>query len=66
MIKGKLSFRSAAGEETFEAGDAYFVPAGHTPNLFAGTEIVEFSPTDALGQTMEAVTKNLRAAGIEV
>ncbi len=66
VIKGKLSFRSAAGEETFEAGDAYFVPPGHTPNLYAGTEIVEFSPTDALGETMEAVGKNLRAAGIGV
>ena len=60
------TFRSAAAEETFEAGDAYFVPPGHTPNLYAGTEIVEFSPTDALSQTMEAVGKNLRAAGIEV
>jgi len=66
VIKGKLSFRSANGEETFEAGDAYYAPPGHTPYLFAGTEIVEFSPTDALGETIEVVTENLRAAGIEV
>jgi len=66
VIKGKLSFRSANGEETFEAGDAYYAPPGHTSYLFAGTEIVEFSPTDALGDTIEVVTKNLRAAGIEV
>jgi hypothetical protein len=66
VIKGKLSFRYANGEETFEAGDAYYAPPGHTPYLFAGTEIVEFSPTDALGHTIEVVTKNLRAAGVEV
>jgi hypothetical protein len=34
--------------------------------LFAGTEIVEFSPTDALEQTVADVTENLRAAGVEV
>jgi len=66
VIKGKLSFRSANGEETFEAGDAYYAPPGHTPYLFAGTEIIEFSPTNALGETIEVVTENLRAAGIEV
>jgi hypothetical protein len=66
VVKGKLSFRYAEGEETFEAGDAYYAPAGHTPHLFAGTEIVEFSPTDALEETVAVVAANLRAAGVEV
>jgi hypothetical protein len=66
VVKGKLSFRYAEREETFEAGDAYYAPAGHTPHLFAGTEIVEFSPTSALEETVTVVTANLRAAGIEV
>jgi len=48
VIKGKVSFKTADGEETFEAGDAYYMPAGHTPVLYAGTEIVEFSPTKEL------------------
>ena len=63
VISGKLSFRSAAGEETFVAGDAYYVPPGHTPTLYAGTEVVEFSPTDELNRTLEVVTKNMAAAG---
>jgi hypothetical protein len=66
VVKGKLSFRYADGEETFEAGDAYYAPPGHTPYLFAGTEIVEFSPTDALQETVGVVVENLRAAGVEV
>ena len=66
VVKGKLSFRYAEGEETFEAGDAYYAPAGHTPYLFAGTEIVEFSPTSALEETVTVVAENLRAAGVEV
>ena len=32
---------------------------GHTPILYAGTEVVEFSPTEELGRTMEVVTKNM-------
>jgi hypothetical protein len=63
VIKGKLSFKTADGEETFEGGDAYFVPPGHTPVLTAGTEVVEFSPTDELQRTMEVVEKNMEAAG---
>jgi hypothetical protein len=62
VIKGKVAFRTADGEETFEAGDAYYVGPGHTPVLYAGTEVVEFSPTKELQQTVEVVTKNMEAA----
>jgi hypothetical protein len=64
VIKGKVSFKTADGEETFEAGDAYYMPAGHTPVLYAGTEIVEFSPTKELQQTMDVVSKNMEAATV--
>jgi hypothetical protein len=59
VVKGRLAFRSHDGVEVFEAGDAYYVGPGHTPVLYAGTEVVEFSPTAELGQTMEVVTKNM-------
>jgi hypothetical protein len=48
-----VTFKTASGEESFETGDAYYVPPGHTPVLYAGTEIVEFSPTEQLQQTLE-------------
>jgi hypothetical protein len=63
VIKGKVSFKFADREETYEAGDAYFAPPGHTPVLYAGTEIVEFSPTDKLQETIEVVSRNMEAAG---
>jgi hypothetical protein len=63
VIKGKVAFRSADGEELFEAGDAYHVGPGHTPILYTGTEVFEFSPTEELGRTMEAVTKNMEQMG---
>ena len=60
VIKGKLAFRSGDQEQVFEGGDAYYVGPGHTPILYAGTEVVEFSPTKELGQTLEVVMKNLQ------
>jgi hypothetical protein len=48
-------------EEVFEAGDAYYVGSGHTPVLYAGTEVVEFSPTEELGRTLEVVSTNMQA-----
>ena len=63
VISGKVTFKTADGEETFEAGDAYYAPPGHTPVLYAGTEVVEFSPTDELQRTFEAIEKNMTAAG---
>jgi len=65
VINGKVAFRFADREERYEAGDAYYVPPGHTPIHFAGAEIVEFSPTDALAETIPVVLANLQAAGVE-
>jgi hypothetical protein len=59
VVHGKVGFRSGDQEELFEAGDAYYVGPGHTPILYAGTEVVEFSPTKELGETMEVVTRNM-------
>lgn len=63
VLKGKVTFKNEFGEETFEAGDAYYVPPGHTPVLYAGTEVVEFSPTEELQHTTEAIAKNMEAVG---
>jgi hypothetical protein len=35
---------------------------GHLPLMFGGTELVEFSPTASLNETMAVVGKNLDAA----
>ncbi|MGZ8695152.1 MAG: cupin domain-containing protein [Gaiellaceae bacterium] len=61
VIKGKVTFKFADREETYETGDAYYAPSGHTPVLYDGTEIVEFSPTEDLARTMEVVMRNVAA-----
>jgi hypothetical protein len=63
VLTGSISFRFADHTETYVAGDAYYAPAGHTPVMTGGTEVVEFSPTDALSATMTVVGANLEAAG---
>jgi hypothetical protein len=62
VLRGKLVYRYADGsEDVITAGEAYYAPPGHTPLFFAGTEIVEFSPTPELNETMEIVVKNMAA-----
>jgi hypothetical protein len=61
VIAGSVTFRFADHDEVFEAGDAYYAPPGHIPVAGAGTEIVEFSPTDAYRATMAVVEQNLGA-----
>jgi hypothetical protein len=63
VFAGKVTFHTADGDETYEGGDAYHIGPGHTPEIFAGTEVVEFSPTAALAQTMEVVERNMAAQG---
>jgi hypothetical protein len=59
VIAGRVTYTIGDSEETFEAGDAYYVPPGHTPKLYAGTEVVEFSPSEALDRTFEVVARNM-------
>ena len=62
VLKGKVKFTYGDGtEDTIEAGEAYYAQPGHPPTLYAGTEVIEFSPTDELNQTMEVVSKNMGA-----
>lgn len=60
VFKGRLTFRFADREEVFEAGDAFYLPPGHIPIAEAGSEYVQFSPTDELRATEEVIMKNVQ------
>ncbi|MGH8860847.1 MAG: cupin domain-containing protein [Jatrophihabitantaceae bacterium] len=62
IVTGQIVFRFADREETFRAGDVYYAEPGHLPLVFAGTEVVEFSPTDKLEETMAVVGAALQNA----
>jgi hypothetical protein len=62
VVSGKVTFRFADRDEVYEGGDAYYAPPGHIPVVTAGTEVIEFSPTEEYGKTMEVLSRNLAAA----
>ena len=63
VVKGKLKFTFRDGRvEVYEAGDAYYAPPGHLPYLYAGSEVVEFSPSAELQQTFEVIERNMASA----
>jgi hypothetical protein len=62
VIKGRLTFRFGDREEVFEAGDAFYAPPGHVPVQHEpGSEMVQFSPAEALKATEAVMMKNMQA-----
>jgi hypothetical protein len=59
VLSGRMHFRFADHEETIEAGDAFYLPPGHTPAADAGSEFVMFSPADQLAATDAAIQAGL-------
>ena len=57
---GAMTIRYPDQEETYVAGDAYYIRPGHLPLVTAGTEVVEFSPTEALQATQAVLERNMR------
>ena len=63
VLSGKLVYHYADHDDVIEGGQAYYAAPGHLPEIFAGTEVVEFHPTDELAKTMEVVEKNMAEMG---
>jgi hypothetical protein len=60
VITGKVGFRYADGTvDEITTGESYVATPGHTPILYAGTEVVEFTNTERLNETMAAVMRNI-------
>ena len=61
-MKSTLTFRFDDREEVYEAGDAFYTPAGHIPVQHQpGTEIVMFSPEHELRETEAVMMKNMQS-----
>jgi mannose-6-phosphate isomerase-like protein (cupin superfamily) len=61
VFSGTLTFTFPDREETYSAGDAFFAPAGHTPRAEAGTEFLQFSPSEELQVSLAAIKANMQA-----
>jgi hypothetical protein len=61
VLKGRMRVKYKGHEEVINAGDAYYMPPGHTVVFEAGTDVVEFSPKDKLKKTMDVARRNFEA-----
>ena len=61
VTKGKLTYRFADHEETFEAGDAFYVLPATSRSSRPEREFVQFSPKDELKAVGEVMERNARA-----
>jgi len=61
VLEGRMTFKYGDREETYEAGDAFFAPAGHIPvQNEPGTTYLQFSPSDELQKTSDAIMQNMQ------
>ena len=59
VLKGEMRVSYADHSEIVKAGEVYYLAPGHIVSTDPGTELVEFSPKDAVAQTMEVIAGNL-------
>lgn len=60
VIKGRVTYVTEDGEQVVEAGDAFYLPPGHIPRAEAGTELVQFSPTEPLNDVSRHMAENMQ------
>jgi hypothetical protein len=61
VVRGRLTFTYAEGEDVVEAGEVYYATPGHSTAADPGTETIEFTPTAGLQETMQVVMRNAEA-----
>lgn len=61
VLRGTVTFTFADHREDFEAGDAFYVPPGHTPSASAGAEYILMSPAELIAEVNETIQRNVQA-----
>ena len=59
--KGSFVVDYGDHQDTVHTGDVFHMTPGHVPTYEVGTELVQFSPTDELKATDEAIQKAMQA-----
>lgn len=59
VVSGRMTLSYREYDETFDAGDVFYAPAGHLPYCAAGTELITFSPTDQINQVNAVIARNM-------
>ncbi len=61
ILSGTITCDYGDREETYGAGDAFYMTPGHVPAAEAGSEFVMFSPKDQLVATENAIHAHMRS-----
>ena len=59
VSSGSITFTFADREETFVAGDAFYVEPSHTPAMEAGTEVLFISPEEESAVVTAVIEANM-------
>ena len=62
LLAGTITVSYADREETYQAGDAFYMTLGQVPAAETGTEFIQFSPKDQLAETVAAIRANAQRA----
>ncbi|TDC13534.1 hypothetical protein E1265_27790 [Streptomyces sp. 8K308] len=59
LTKGRVKLHTRQGDETYEAGQAYYWAPGHAPEALEDTELMEFSPAAAFTEVIDHVKEQI-------
>ena len=62
LFRGRMVVHYDGHDDVIDAGQAFYMPAGHVPEADAGTEFVIFSPAEELRETEEAIQRGMQAS----
>jgi hypothetical protein len=62
LFSGTMTVHYADREETIVGGQAYYVAPGHKISFQTDCEALEFTPTEALEETLDAARRNFAAS----
>ena len=57
LLKGRVRMHTESGEDTYEAGQAFYWDPGHAPEALEDSEYVDFSPTRELVPVVAHLTR---------
>jgi hypothetical protein len=57
VFRGRMWWRFGDREEVHEAGDAFYIPPGHTSGAAGGSEFLIFSPSDLMAELEAHMTR---------
>jgi hypothetical protein len=61
LFSGRMVVDYGDRSETIEGGQAYYIAPGHRMSFESDCDALEFTPTDALAETLEAVRRSAAA-----